>query len=388
MLADLFSTRAVRDPAWDLWGKGADTVSGNTSAGIAVTEHSAQTLSTVYTCVAFIADALSALPIKAMKDGESGPVEQPRPVWMDRPNPERSWQEFAFEFFWSLLIDGNAYVFRTVNGAGRTAELWNIHPERVKILRPASADRPAYFVDDQPIGVAWPVGPNLYHERIYPTPNQVKGMSPITACRETVGLGLGLESYAGRFFGNSATPSGIIEAPGTLSQDQAQALRARWEEFHRGVSKSHGIAVLSGGAAYRPITITPDAAQFLESRNFNSSQIAAMFKLPPELVGATLPTASSITYANITDRWTELLRRWLPWIRKMQTLVTVMLPGPGERGWRAEVDTDEYSKADIRTRFDSYAVGIGAGVLTVDEARGEEGLRPLVSSPTPVEVMT
>lgn len=387
MLADLFSSRAVRDPVWDAWGKGLDLVSGNTSSGVAVTESSAQRLGTVYTCVSFIADALSALPIEPYKDGPGGPVHQPRPVWMDRPNPERSWQEFAFEFYWSLLIDGNAYVVRTVNGQGRTAELWMIHPDRVTVMRPTPQDRPVYFIDDQPIGQAWPAGQNLYHERVYPVPNQVKGLSPVMACSETIGLGIGLESYAGRFFGNSATPSGVIEAPGQVTADQAAALRARWEEFHRGVTKSHGIAVLSGGAVYRPITIAPEAAQFLESRNFNSAQIAALFKLPPEIVGATLPTASSITYANITDRWTELLRRWLPWIRKMQTLVTVMLPGPGERGWRAEVDTDEYSKADIKTRFDSYAVGIGAGVLTVDEAREEEGLRPLGAVPNP-EVIT
>jgi HK97 family phage portal protein len=146
------------------------------------------------------------------------------------------------------------------------------------------------------------------------------------------------------------------------------------------VSRAHGIAVLSGGAEYRPITIAPEAAQFLQSRNFTAAQIAALFKMPPELVGASLMGSGSITYANITDRWNELIRRWLPWIKQLQDVVTALLSASGESGLVAEVDTDVYARADIATRYGAYATGIGAGFLTAEDVRREEDLPPLPAS--------
>lgn len=372
MLGNLFSERIARDPAWDAWGRGDDVVSGNTSAGVSVSQGAAQSLVTVYTCVTFIAEAIAALPVDIYRDVAGQRVEVAKPRWLDRPNRERSWQEFAHEFVSSLLIDGNAYVLPIVNGSGRTAEAYVLNPGAVSIVRNQQNGSPEYSVN----GKAVPAGA-VYHARSYPVPGELKGLSPIDACRETIGTGLALERYAGRFFGGSSTPSGVIQAPGNLSADQAELIKSRWESFHRGVSRAHGIAVLSGGAEYRPITIAPEAAQFLQSRNFTAAQIAALFKMPPELVGASLMGSSGITYANITDRWNELIRRWLPWIEQLRRMVSSMLPGPGETGWVAEIDTDAYARADIATRYGAYATGISSGFLSPDEARAEEDLPPL-----------
>lgn len=376
MLGHLFAVRAIRDPQWDAWGRGDDIVSGNTSAGVNVTQGAAQTLVTVYTCVSFIADAVAALPVEVYRDVQGVRVPVSKPRWLDRPNPERSWQEFAHEFTSSLLLDGNAYVLPIANGSGQTTEAYVLNPKAVKVVRNSSNGRAEYSVNEKPL----PAGA-VYHARSYPVPGELKGLSPVDACRETIGTGLALERFAGRFFGGSSTPSGVIQAPGNLTADQAEMIKSRWESFHRGVSQAHGIAVLSGGAEYRPITIAPEAAQFLQSRNFTASQIAALFKMPPELVGASLMGSSGITYANITDRWNELIRRWLPWIEQMRRMVTAMLPGPGETGWVAEIDTDVYARADIATRYAAYATGIGSGFLTPDEARAEEDLPPIGQSP-------
>lgn len=381
MLGSLLSERVVRDPQWDAWGRGDDITSGNTSAGLAVSQANAQSLVTVYTCVSFIADAIAALPVEVYRDVQGVRVETAKPRWLDRPNRERSWQEFAHEFVASLLLDGNAYVLPILSGAGQTAEAYVLNPTAVQIQRNRTNGLPEYTVNGKPVSAQ-----SLYHARAYPIPGELKGMSPVDACRETIGTGLALEKYAGRFFGGSSTPSGVIQAPGNLSAEQAEVIKARWESFHRGVSRAHGIAVLSGGAEYRPITIAPEAAQFLQSRNFTAAQIAALFKMPPELVGASLMGSGGITYANITDRWNELIRRWLPWIEQLRRMVTSLLPGPGESGWVAEIDTDAYARADIGTRYGAYATGISAGFLTVDEARHEEDLPPLGPQPLNTEV--
>lgn len=374
MLAGLFGReeRAItRDPVWDAWGRGDDVVAGaNTTTGVVVSSGTVEAQVTVYTCVSFIADAISALPVEVYRGADEA---MRRPRWLEQPNPERTWQEFAFEFVWCLLLDGNAYVLPIVSDNGQVSELWMLHPSRVRAMRDQQY-RPVYQVSDA-AGQYRTVN-GLYHVRDYPIPGEIQGMSRIDACRESFGLAIGMERSAGSFFGNGSNPSGVIEAPGSMTAEQASDLKSRWERFHRGVSKQNGIAVLSGGATYKPITITPDQAQFLESRNFNAAQIAALFKLPPELAAATLTGSSSLTYSNITERWNELVRRWLPWIRKLERLVTVMLPGPGEQGWRAEIDTDEYANADIKTRYEAYKIGVEGGWLFPDEIRAEEQLPP------------
>jgi len=376
MLGHLFSERAIRDPKWDAWGKGNDVYqSGNTSSGVSVSQAASQSLATVYTCVSFIAGAISALPIETYRTTGGVRTEVGKPRWLDRPNVERSWPEFAHEFTSSLLLDGNVFVAQVLNQAGRTSELFVLHPQKVKVERRTPGGPPVYTVDGQ---VVAPV----YHDRLYPVPGEMRGLSPIDACRETIGTGIALEQFAGQFFGNASTPSGVIEAPGNVAPEHAEALKARWESFHRGVGKAHGIAVLSGGATYRPITIAPEAAQFLESRNFTAAQIAAIFHMPPELVGASLMGSGGVTYANITDRWSELLRRWLPLVDKLRRMITAMLPGPGESGWVAEIDVDEYARADIGTRYQAYATGIAAGFLTVDDVRYAEDLPPLGQTTT------
>lgn len=378
MLANLLSSRsAVRDPKWSAWGAGADLgPSGNTAAGMSVSTTSAQQLITVYTCVSVIADAIAALPVEVYRQRGDVRVEVPAPKWLSAPNRERSWQEFAHEFISSLLLAGNAYVLQVPTGSGTTGELYVLNPGKVQISRPRPNAAPVYDVDGQRVGP-------VYHARAYPVPGELRGLSPIDACRETIGVGLALEAFAGTFFGNGASPSGVIEAPAGTEVD-AEGLQERWSQLHRGVSKANRVGVLVG-ASYKPITIAPEAAQFLQSRNFTSAQIAALFKIPPELVGASLPGSSSLTYANITERWNDLLRRWLPWIEQLRRMITVMLPGPGETGWVAEIDTDAYARASLSERFSAYATGISAGFLTAEDVRPWENLGPLPAASAPVD---
>lgn len=371
MLGHLFSERAVRDPVWDAWGRGDDVnQSGNTASGVTVSVPVADQMHAVDTCVSFIADAWAAMSVDVYRLEGGLKVEQPRPRWLLRPNPDRWWSEFVAEWVDSYLKDGNAYVQPIYNGAGQVVELYLLDPSKIEIERPSPNARTVYRFDGR-------VVTNVIHSRWRPRAGELRGKCPVLAHKETIGTGVALEQFAGRFFGASATPSGIIQAPGNLSAEDAERIKSRWNSFHRGVSRANGIAVLSGGATYQQVTIAPEAAQFLQSRNYNAAQIAAIYKLWPDVVGATLMGNSSITYANITERWNDLLKRWARLTTDLRNLVTFLLPGYGETGWVAELDTDVFAKADMATRFGAWATGISAGFIMEDEARKEEDLPPL-----------
>lgn len=365
MLANLFDRRAISDPKWDLWGTGADIVNypgANSVAGVTVSEATSTKLLAVYACVSFIADTIATMPVEVFR----ADTKIDGPAWITRPTPDLSMADFVGQAVTSLLLDGNFYALPVMNATGQVVEVWPLHPSQVTVRRDDPAKPVTYYVN----GIRYPY--RMVHVRGAMLPGAVCGMSPVTECRQTIGAGLALEDFGARFFGQGSSPSLIIEAPGIVSDEQAIALREQFESFHRGLRKAHGVAVLTGGATARPMTISPDDAQFLESRNFTSAQIAAgLFRLPPEDVGATLPGSSSLTYANITDQWVSRFRRaFLPHVRRVETMLTDLLPRPQV----ATLNENEYLRADTKARYDAYAVGISSGFMSPDYAASAERL--------------
>jgi HK97 family phage portal protein len=375
MLARLLRSeqRLVQDPYWNLWGSGNDgPLGGNTASGVAVNETTALQSLVVYSCVSFRADAISSLPVEQYRTGSDGVDEQiPLAPWVKKPNPDLSMMDLIGQFIVSLDLDGNFYGIPVRDRNGVVIEFWPLHPRDVQVRRETAGGPLDYYIN----GVRYPY--KLAHVRAFMTPGSYVGLSAIGQCRQSIGNNLALTEFGGRFFSQGSTPSIIIEAPTLPDESQTIALREQFEQFNRGLKKAHGVAVIGGGATVRPISVNPNDSQFLETMNFNSAQIAAgIFRLNPEHVGASLIGRSSITYQNITDQWTEITRRaFMVNIRRFETMVSELLPGQQ----KVCLDLDMYTRADLKTRYDAYAVATGNQPwMTTAEVRAEEQL-PVLS---------
>ena len=108
------------------------------------------------------------------------------------------------------------------------------------------------------------------------------GYSPIAMAKNTIGMSMSAEEYGAKFFSNGATPSGILEYPGTIKNPEM--IRKSWNNGFSG-NNSHKVAVLEEGMKYTPISIPPNEAQFLETRKFQINEIARIFRIPPHMVG-------------------------------------------------------------------------------------------------------
>ncbi len=109
------------------------------------------------------------------------------------------------------------------------------------------------------------------------------GYSPIAMAKNAIGLAIATEEYGSKFFANGAAPSGVLEHPGTI-KDPAR-VRDSWQQTFGGSANSNKIAVLEEGMKYTPISISPEQAQFLETRKFQINEIARIFRVPPHMVG-------------------------------------------------------------------------------------------------------
>ena len=103
-------------------------------------------------------------------------------------------------------------------------------------------------------------------------------------------------------FANGAAPSGVLEHPGTIKDPSR--VRESWQQTFGGSHNSNKIAVLEEGMKYTPISISPEQAQFLETRKFQINEIARIFRVPPHMVG----DLEKSSFSNIEQQSLEFVK--------------------------------------------------------------------------------
>jgi HK97 family phage portal protein len=203
--------------------------------------------SAVWACTNLIAGSISTLPLAAYRDGNERPLEALPPI-LRQPSAGTSLPDFLYATLQSILLRGNAYgLIVDRAGAGLLpAQVELLAPERVGVQVDG---RVVWRVDGREVDPA-----SIWHVRGYTAPGQVLGLSPIQHARQAIGLGLGAERYAARFFGDSAIPSGVITSDQDIRPDRAQTIKERWRAAHQG---NRDIAVLGSGARFQAVTIPP-----------------------------------------------------------------------------------------------------------------------------------
>ena len=71
--------------------------------------------------------------------------------------------------------------------------------------------------------------------------------------------------------------------PGTIKAPSK--VRESWQATFGGSGNANKIAVLEECMKYTPISISPEQAQFLETRKFQIDEIARIFRVPPHMIG-------------------------------------------------------------------------------------------------------
>lgn len=288
----IFERHAVDPMA--LWATG-ESVGQPVHAGVEVNQQTALRLSVVWRCIRLISETLAGLPadIVRRRGDIREPVERP-PAWLQTPNPESTWFEFVERVLESLLMDGNGFLLITARDAqGFASEIWVLNPARVEVRRDERTRRIVFVVDGETFysrfGPDDPLG-DILHIRLA-TAGALRGLSPIEAARQSIGLGLVTEKFGARFFGKGQQLSGVIEMPAgdpVRTREYVKITKENWSRDHGGSERSHLPGVLTGGATWKPLSISPEDAQFLQTRAFQVEDIASrIYGIPPHLVGLT-----------------------------------------------------------------------------------------------------
>ena len=342
---------------------------GSPAAGVSVTESTALQLAAVWGSVGLLADAVSTLPLHQYRGkGLKAKQINPSPLIV-QPYSELSLQDWLIEGMLSLGLRGNFYghvisrddlLFPT--------QIAPVHPDQVSVLRnKRTGDIEYRFAND-----LIPTD-DVFHVRWMSIPGSVTGLSPIEACKNTFGSARASDLYGNSFFANSALPSGTIEVDGDLDEDEALKLARAWNQAHQGINAAHLPAVLTGGARFNALSITPDDAQFLQTKQYTAGEISGLiYRIPPHMLGIVDRTTSWGT--GIEQQELGFVRNTLgAWLKKWQAAFNRCVP----EGQHVKFDLRDRLRGDTLQRMQAYQIERMIGLRSVNEMRPEEGWEPL-----------
>jgi HK97 family phage portal protein len=353
---------------------------GNSTSGKRVTERSAMQMTAVYSCVRILSESIASLPIHVYSYREDGGKEKAtdQPLYFllhDEPNPEMTSFIFRETLMTHLLLWGNAYAQIIRNGKGEIIGLYPLMPNRMSVDRDDKGQLYYEYTltnDDAPTMKGSTV--RLSPSDVLHIPglgfDGLVGYSPIAMAKNAIGLAIATEEYGSKFFANGAAPSGVLEHPGTL-KDPAK-IRESWQQTFGGSSNAHKVAVLVEGMKYTPISISPEQAQFLETRKFQIDEIARIFRVPPHMVG----DLERSTFSNIEQQSLEFVKYTLdPWVSRWEQAITRSLFTPDEKKkYFVKFNLDGLLRGDYQSRMNGYAVGRQNGWMSANDIRELENL--------------
>lgn len=355
-----------------IWGAGEDYQSLNSLSATAVNSETAFQINSIFSAVSLISDTISTLPVDSYirRDG-SRFAFRPRPEWLTRPDISTTKEAFWGAIIVSMLLDGNAFIRIFQNERGQIVNLTVLNPQNVKVHRNGIADlRFELVAEGEMLGSDEVIFiPDVVR------PGHIRGVSRTDALKTNWGLAIALESYAAKFFGSGTQTSGVIEFPGNLTAEQAKSMQESFDSRHRGWSRAHRTAIISGGAKYVPTSVENDKAQFLDSRRMAVEDVARAFNIPPNLLGVQ----GSFTYASVEQNNQAFVTHTLrPIIQKLESAFSPLLSRePGGETAFIKFNLDGLLRADINTRMSAYSVGLQSGFLTINDVRRLEDMSPI-----------
>lgn len=353
---------------------------GPTTSGKTVNERTAMQTTAVYACVRILAEAIASLPLSVYQTTGLGKEKAINHnlyhLLHDEPNSEMTSFVFRETLMSHLLLWGNAYAQIIRDQNGKVLSLYPLLPNKMSVNRDSKGN--IYYVytrdsDETPSLAGYGAFYLSDHEVLHIPGlgfDGLIGYSPIAMAKNAIGMSLATEEYGASFFANGATPGGVLEHPGIVKDPQR--VRESWNSVYQGTKNAHKVAVLEEGMKYQSIGISPEQAQFLETRKFQINEIARIFRVPPHMVG----DLEKSSFSNIEQQSLEFVKYTLdPWVTRWEQAMQKALLLPGEKSqYSIKFNVDGLLRGDYQSRMNGYAIARQNGWMSANDIRELENM--------------
>jgi len=356
-------------------GNALPALLGASYGASAATEEGALRIAAVYACVRVIAETVASIPLityRRLSDGGKTRAEDDPLYTLLRvsPNAEQTSLEWREQMLTHLLLRGNAYSRIVRDRRGIVLELVPLNSDEIEVKSNGGGAIVGY----------------TYRHRETITPSDmlhlrglssdgVVGRSVLRDASDTFAAAKSAQEYGRRAFENDATPGMVLRHPETLDEEAAKRLRESWEQMFAGPRNAGRVAVLEEGMSVEKIQMSAEDLQFIDTRKLQRSEIAAIFRVPPHMVG----DLQHATFSNIEQQSIDFVMHCIrPWcVRIEQALYKKLLTPAQKQDLFVEFLLDGLVRGDLQSRYTAYQVGRQAGFLSVNDIRNLENLNPI-----------
>jgi HK97 family phage portal protein len=349
---------------------------GTNFSGAIVSERSSLSLSSAYACVNVLSTDLGFPPLRVMQASPDGsrkarPDHPADALLRVSPDGETTAMRARMAWVGHVFGWGNGYQQIARDIFGRPSGLDRLDPATCEPKRRKSDNKLYYSVDDskalRPDEVLHLAG--LGYDGLV-------GYSPVRICRQAFGLGLATETFGAGFFGNGATPRGVIKRPGVMSDEAWDNFREAFNEVHQGPHNSNKLLLLEEGMEFEATAVSPEDAQFLETRRFQVIEVCRIYRVPPHKV----MDYADAHYANVEESNLDYLMTTIaPWCVQIEQVCNLRLLTPDEvaKGFYVEHALSAFMRGNSAARAQYYKDLAGLGVLSPNQVAAAEGLDPI-----------
>lgn len=344
------------------------------NSGQRVTTNSAMQQLVVFNCVRVLAESMGMLPCQLLKktDRVRLPATGHRlyPLITLAPNSYMTAQEFWELLVACLCLRGNFYAYK-VSALGNVGELLPLNPD---IVTPKLKDdwTVEYTVNFKS-GTKVLTQDEIWHVRLF-TLDGLNGLNPIAYARQALGLGQAMDAHAAKLFTNGAVTSGVLRTEQELSPEAFDRLKTEFQGEHMGVANAYKPMILEMGLDWKPISLSAQDTQFIESKKLTEAQICGLFRVPPHLVASM----EKMTLNNIEHMGMSFVNYSLvPIMTRIEHRIQVGLLNEKDRLTHyAKFNAGALMRGDLKGRYEAYAKGIQWSILSSNECRDLEDMNP------------
>lgn len=323
-----------------------------------------------------IAETTGSLPLflyKRVGQGKERAVDHPLyDILHVAPNSEMTSMKYRETIAGHLLFWGDSFSEIDWAEGGYIKGLWPLFPSRMILKRINGELLYCYTPPYNATEIIYRQNQILHISGFGTTGH--RGLSMVNQGREAIGLGMGLEEFGARYFGDGAHPGSVLEHPGSLSDKAQERIIKRWNKS-QGLIKAHSTVVLEEGMKLHEYTVNPQAAQTLETRKFQVTEIARLLNIQPhKIADLERATFSNIEESNI-DWVVDTLRPWL--VRIEQAMSMQLLTREERKVYFIEHLVEGLLRGNITSRYQAYSTARNGGWMNADEIREKENMNPM-----------
>lgn len=339
----------------------------------------ADQVAAVYACITAITESFAMIPAKVVeKDNGKFREDADHPLhglltvspngFMDCFNYKEAGQL-------SLLQYGDAFSRVERYRSGEVKALFPLLPERVKTDLNKRSPGLSYFFRDEPESSEKELAQrDVFHIRNRAR-DGINGTAPIEGASQTVQFARALLTHGVNLFENGAFQSGFVEVPHAFKDEEARDNFMKAFRKFFGAKNAGKAALLEQGAKFIPLDQKARDAQFIESKQFSTLEIARIFRVPPHMIQDLSQGAS---YSSIEQQSINFVQYTIqPWVTRWEAALKFqLLNAKSEKNHFVRFDIEELIRGDLKSRTEAIVSQLKYGLASINEGRTKLDMNP------------